>query len=125
MAGGLFGYPFEPNLKCVAFTAAVAGGYWYLPRRRWWVLVALLIAPYVAMAWYDHAYGCASKMQPTLIPFGRYVFLPLKPPGYKADFDKLPPAAIAAMDRVDHVTAWILLVLGVAYLARRRFAATA
>ena len=121
MAGGLFGErPFAFNVKCVVFTAAVAGGYWWLPRRRLWVLAVLLWLPYVAMAWYDYAYGCRDKMQPTLFPFGRYVFLPFKPPGYRAEFERMSPAQHAAMDRLDHVAGWTLAVgLGVWWLARR------
>lgn len=123
MAGGLFGnYPFAPNWKCVAFTAVVAGGYWYLPARSAWVLVALLILPYVAMSWYDYAYDCTDKLQPTLIPFGRYLFLPLKPPGYKAEFRRLPREATDAMDRLDHATAWAALVVAAVaavYFARK------
>lgn len=111
MAGGIFPErPFALNLKCVVFTAVVAGGYWYLPPRSPWVLGALLWLPYVAMAWYDYAYGCRDKMQPTLFPFGRYVFLPFKPPGYRAEFDKMSPAQIRSMDALDHVVGWTLLV---------------
>lgn len=117
MAGGIFpGYPFAPNWKCVVFTALVAGGYWYLPPGQPLILLTLLILPYVAMAWYDYMYECTNKLKPTLIPFGRTLFLPLKPPGYKAEFASLPPEAIRAMDSLDHVSAWILLVLVAYYL---------
>ena len=112
MAGGLFpGYPFAPNWKCVVFTALIAGGYWYLPPKHGVVLLALLILPYVAMAWYDYMYKCQNKLKPTLVPFGRTLFLPLKPPEYKAEFASLPPEAIRAMDSLDHVSAWVLVVL--------------
>ncbi len=112
MAGGLFpGYPFAPNWKCVWFTLAVAGGYWFLPPKNYWVLFVLLIVPYVAMSWYDYTYDCNDKLKPTLVPFGRQLFLPLKPPEYKAEFASLPPQAIEAMDRLDHISAWIVLVL--------------
>ena len=78
MSGGLYpGRPFAFNLKCIVFTAAVAGGYWWLPPRSWWVLLMLLWLPYVAMAWYDYMYDCRDKMGPTLVPFGRWLFLPL------------------------------------------------
>lgn len=111
MTGGLFGYPFVPNMKCVWFTTIMASGYWFLPPQNYAVLVALLILPYVAMSWYDEAYACSNKLKPTLIPFGRTLFLPLKPPAYKAEFASLPPEAIRVMDNVDHIFAWICLVV--------------
>ena len=50
MSGGVYtGRPFSFNLKCIVFTACVAGGYWFLPPRRWWALAALLWLPYVSM----------------------------------------------------------------------------
>lgn len=116
MAGGLFpGKSFDFNVKCIVFTIVAAGGYWYAPPRNKWVLFALLWLPYVAMAWYDYMYDCKDKMQPTLFPFGRYVFLPFKPPGYKDAFNKMPAEQIAAMDSVDHVTAWVVLVSAAFY----------
>ena len=112
MAGGLFpGYPFEPNWKCVWFTALVAGGYWWLPPKRLWILFVLLIVPYIAMTWYDYRYQCKQKLKPTLVPFGRTLFLPFKPPEYQQEFASLPPEAIDAMDRLDHAAAWILLII--------------
>lgn len=119
MAGGIFpGRPFALNIKCILFTAAVAGGYWWLPHRSWLVLGLLLWLPYVAMAWYDYAYDCRDKMGPTLFPLGRYIFLPFKPPGYQAGMAQMTPDQLDTMDRLDHVTVWTLLV-GAALLARR------
>lgn len=118
MAGGLYpGRPFSFNLKCIVFTAAVAGGYWWLPRRSWWVLLTLLWLPYVAMAWYDYAYDCRDKMGPTLVPFGRYLFLPFKPPGYKAEFDKMAQAQKDTMSRLDHAVGWTALIALLAAVA--------
>lgn len=111
MAGGIFpGKPFSFNVKCIVGTAVVAGGYWFLPPKNVWVLLGLLWLPYVAMAWYDYAYDCRDKMQPTLFPFGRYIFLPFKPPGYQAEFERMDASQIEAMDRLDHVVGWSLLV---------------
>lgn len=115
MAGGIYpGRPFSPNWKCVVFSALIAGGYWFLPPKNWFVLAFLLWAPYVALSWYDHMYACADKMGPTLIPFGRYLFLPFKPDGYKAEYRKMADAQIRTMDRVDHAAAWTLLVAALA-----------
>lgn len=116
MAGGLYpGRPFSLNPKCIAFTAAVAGGYWALPPRRWWALGLLLWLPYVAMAWYDHAYDCRDGLDPTLVPFGRYLFLPFKPGPYRRAYGKMAQAQIDAMRRLDHVLGWSLVALAATY----------
>ena len=121
MAGGIYqGRPFSFNLKCIVFTAAVAGGYWLLPPRRPWVLALLLWAPYVAMAWYDHAYDCRDKMGPTIVPFGRVLFLPFKPPGYRREFDAMAQSQKDAMARLDHVVGWTLLAGAAALVLARR-----
>lgn len=111
MAGGIFpGKPFEFNLKCIVFTAALAGGYWWLPRRNAWVLGLLLWLPYITMAWYDYAYDCRNKMQPTIVPFGRFLFLPFKPAYYKARYEQMAQSQKNAMARLDHVVGWTLVV---------------
>ena len=112
MAGGIFsGYPFVPNWKCVVFTALCTSSYWFLPPKNMFIFILLLIIPYISMAWYDYLYNCENKMKATLVPFGRYLFLPLKPSEYKATFESLPPEALKDMDTMDHISAWILLVL--------------
>lgn len=119
MAGGIYpGRPFSFNIKCIVFTAVVAGGYWALPPRRWWALALLLWLPYVAMAWYDYAYDCRDKMQPTLVPFGRTLFLPFKPAGYQREYSKMAQAQIDTMARLDHVVGWTLVVAAAAYALR-------
>lgn len=121
MSGGIFpGRPFAWNIKCIIFTILIAGGYWFLPPKNVYALFFLLWIPYVAMAWYDYSYDCQDKILPTLFPYGRYIFLPFKPAGYKAEFDKLSPDQIAAMNRVDHVTTWTLAVLTL-FLLRKKF----
>ena len=116
MAGGIFpGRPFAFNLKCILFTLAVAGGYWMSPPRNLLVLGFLMWLPYVAMSWYDYMYGCRDKMQPTIVPFGRYVFLPFKPPGYQAEYARMAQAQKDAMSRVDHAVGWTIVVAALAY----------
>ena len=111
MSGGIFpNYPFHFNIKCIIFTLFIAGGYWLLPPKNFYVLVFLLWLPYVALAWYDYSYKCQDKMMPTIIPFGRYLFLPFKPQGYKNEFNKLPPEAIQAMDTLDHIAGWTIVI---------------
>ena len=55
------------NLKCIIFTLAVAGFYWYLPRKNKWILLATLTLPYLVLAWYDFVYDCKRNMGPTYL----------------------------------------------------------
>jgi len=119
MAGGIFpGAPFRFNIKCVIFSAALAGGYWFAPSKNLFVLFFLLWFPYIAMAWYDYMYDCRNKLGPTIVPFGRYMWLPFKPPGYKAEFDKMSESQIGLMGRVDHLVGWTIVLLVLAYSFR-------
>lgn len=120
MAGGLFpGFPFEFNIKCVIFTAILAGGYWYLPPKNRWILVFLLWFPYIAMAWYDYSYNCQNKVKPHAGPFSRYIWTPFKPQGYKDAFNALPPEKIEQMNKVDHIFGWTLLAAIATYFVFR------
>ena len=119
MAGGIFpGAPFEFNIKCIIFTALLAGGYWFLPPKNIWVLFFLLWFPYLAMAWYDYMYDCRNKLGPTIVPFGRYVWLPFKPPHYQAQFNKMSESQVGAMDRMDHLVGWTILIGGALLVLR-------
>ena len=92
------------------FTIIIIIIYWFLPKNLL-ILFFLLWAPYVTLAWYDYSYKCQNKMKPTIIPYGRYLFLPFKPPDYKQEFNELPVEAIQAMDTLDHITTWSMLVI--------------
>jgi hypothetical protein len=112
MSGGIFpGHPFQFNLKCIIFTLIIAGGYWFLPPKNWFILIFLLWLPYIAVAWYDYSYDCRDKIMPTAFPFGRWLFLPFKPQKYKDEFNKLPPEQIETMNRVDHLVGWTGVIL--------------
>jgi len=112
MSGGIFpNYPFHFNIKCIIFTLIIALGYWYLPQKNIFILKFLLWLPYIALAWYDYSYKCNNKSVPTILPFARYLFLPFKPQGYKDKFNKLPKSAIHAMDTLDHVTGWTIILI--------------
>ena len=111
MAGGIFpGQPLALNIKCVIFTLMIAGGYWYLPSKNIPVLVALLYFPYLALAWYDYIYKCEYKLQPTLFPIGRWLYLPFKPDDYKQSYEDLSDQSkqkIAKWDRF-----FIFIIIG-------------
>jgi hypothetical protein len=109
MAGGLFpGYPFKFNIKCIIFTAFIAGGYWYLPHKNLLVLAFLLWFPYIALAWYDYAYKCEPHLGPTLIPLGQYFWLPFKPPSYKAEYAANKELQ-QSYQNLDHIIGWTIL----------------
>lgn len=115
MAGGIFERPFALNVKCIVFTFLISAGYWYAPRRSYPILVLTLIVPYIAMAWYDEMYQCESQLQPTIVPFGRTVFLPFKPPAYQKRYEeRISPRQKHLMRRLDHAILWTVLVLGIA-----------
>jgi hypothetical protein len=117
MAGGIFpGRPFEPNLKCIVFTVLVAGGYWWLPRRNAWVLLLLLWLPYVSMAWYDWAYHCTTKLNVTVLPFERYLFVPFKDPETRHKYATLSPSDRQFLDVIDHVATYTILLLITAWV---------
>lgn len=121
MSGGIFeSRPFAWNPKCIIFTIIIACGYWYLPSKNILVLLFLLWLPYVSLAWYDYSYDCKDKIQPTLFPYGRYLFLPFKPPSYKVEFDKLSPDQIKDMNNLDHILTWSILVSIIAYIVLRK-----
>ena len=120
MAGGLFDdQPFSLNLKCVGVTILLAAGYWYLPPKRVWILIALLYFPYLALAWYDHFYQCQITMDPTLFPFGRFVYLPFKPPEYKKKYENLSENKKRWISGFDKFLIAILFGVGIVYLASR------
>ena len=55
------------NWKCIYFTLLLSTGYWYLPPRNKWILLAMLYFPYIALAYYDHWYRCQRNMGPTYL----------------------------------------------------------
>ena len=116
MAGGIFpGQPLAFNLKCVVFSLLLSGGYWYLPHKSIPVLVAVLYFPYLALAWYDYVYSCEYKLQPTIFPFGRWLYLPFKPPDYKDAYENLSEESkekIANWDRF-----FFFIILGIVLVA--------
>jgi hypothetical protein len=49
------------------FPALVGLGYWFLPQKNKWILLALLFFPYLVLAWYDHLHRCRRTMRPTYL----------------------------------------------------------
>ena len=72
------------------------------------------------MAWYDYMYECQNKLEPTAVPFGRLIWLPFKPSGYKKKFNELPPEKIVIMDRVDHLTGWTIVISLLVYAVYKK-----
>lgn len=94
------------NWKCMYFTAVCASAYWWLPPKSLPVLFAMLTVPYIAMAHYDSTYKCDRRLKPTLVPFGRYIFLPFKPADYQEEYSRtMTPEHRRVMDKVDAGTA--------------------
>lgn len=119
MAGGVFpGQPLALNPKCIVFSLLLAGGYWYLPQKSIPVLIAILYFPYLALAWYDYFYQCKYKLQPTIFPFGRWLYLPFKPKDYKQAYEDLSPEAKEAIVKWDRF--FILIVIGIVLVLAAR-----
>lgn len=111
MAGGVFpGQPLSLNPKCIIFSLILAGGYWLLPHKSIPVLIALLYFPYLAMAWYDYTYNCSNRLNPTIFPFGRWLYLPFKPPDYKQRYDELSSDSKKTIAKWDRF--FLLVIIG-------------
>jgi UDP-N-acetylmuramyl pentapeptide phosphotransferase/UDP-N-acetylglucosamine-1-phosphate transferase len=68
MAGGVgTSRPFEVNPKCLIYSGALAGLYWYLPPKQPVVVVGYLLGGYVALAWYDELFNCDARLSANTI----------------------------------------------------------
>ena len=68
MAGGVgTSRPFEFNPKCLVYSGALAGLYWYLPPKQPAVVVGYLVGGYVALAWYDELFNCDARLSANTI----------------------------------------------------------
>ena len=106
---------FTWNIKCIIFTAIIAGGYWFLPHRNIYILTFLLWFPYLAMAWYDYLYDC-EQMLPTNLPLGRLIYLPFKPPEYQQKYKEMPTRMKKVMNSTDKLTVVLIVGALVTYL---------
>ncbi len=89
------------------------------PARNITTLVLALYLPYIVMAWLDYGLRCSFKMNPTIFPFGRWVYLPFKPPPYKKKFETLDPKVLANIRAFDKYVAILVLILVTLYVVRR------
>lgn len=123
MAGGLFDtQPFALNIKCILFTLLLAAGYWFLPGKNLVVLVALLYFPYLALAWYDYVYKCqVDLLQPTVFPFGEYLYLPFKPPDYQQRYADMPAEKKTRMKEYGRFIAAIIAGIVLLVLVHNKF----
>ena len=65
MAGGIFGRPFEMNIKCIIFSLIIISLFLYKPTFKnqislYFTLFLLFIISYVVMAWYDFFFDCTT-----------------------------------------------------------------
>ena len=63
MAGGMFGRPFQLNVKCIVFSIIVMALFLYKPNIKSPLIMSatlfgIFVIAYVAMAWYDYYYDC-------------------------------------------------------------------
>ena len=84
-----------------ALAIEISSNFYYLPKKDKVVLAFLLYIPYFLLAWYDYFANCKFRMNPTLFPFGRFIFLPMKPDPYKRRFDDLDPIVVQNIANVD------------------------
>ena len=110
---------YNYSYECFHNNMAMNGGlaslislvFYFLPKNNWVVLAFLLYIPYFLLAWYDYFANCKFRMNPTLFPFGRFIFLPMKPDPYKRRFDELDPYVVQNIANFDK---YVGVAIGVA-----------
>lgn len=86
----------------------------FLPLKNKVILGFSLYFPYFILAWYDYFSNCSFRMNPTIFPFGRFIYLPIKPESYKDKFKQLDPAIkknIENFDKYFFISIIIILVI--------------
>lgn len=98
------------NAKCIILSIALAAGYWFLPRRNKWILLAILYFTYLAIAWYDYYYRCERDMRPTYLA---YFYDFLKPPKSRQvlEWKAWPPELKRKIQRVDLIILIIIIAI--------------
>jgi|TARA_B000000477_G_C6034444_1_gene203149 hypothetical protein len=59
-------------------------------------------------------------MNPTVFPYGRWIYLPFKPSNYKEKFENIDPAVLKNIKAVDKY-ATIFILTGVSFYVASRF----
>jgi len=65
--GTLYEGPPAENAICVILTIVIAGGYWILPSKNKWVLLALIYSVYAFIADVSAMYDCKRHLGPTVL----------------------------------------------------------
>lgn len=101
------------NIPQVLFvTVLITCMIYVTPKRNKVVLAFFLYVPYFALAWYDYLTNCRYRMNPTIFPYGRYLYLPMKPDPYKQRYDELDPTVKEKIVSADHyITVSIFLFI--------------
>lgn len=88
--------------------------YTFAPHKNYYLLFAILYFSYLYMSWFDYILNCQyGKLEPTPLPFGRWLYLPFKDPEYKAKYEALCQEKKTKMDQVDTVT--LLILVGIIF----------
>jgi hypothetical protein len=91
-----------------------------LPGKNKYALIALLYFPYLVLAWHDFLLRCQFRMNPTVFPYGRWIYLPFKPTNYKEKFKNIDPVVLKNIKAVDKY-ATIFILAGVSFYAASHF----
>ena len=87
-----------------------------LPQKNKVILIFSLYFPYFILAWYDYFSNCSFKMNPTIFPFGRFIYLPIKPLPYKKRYENLDPIVKKNIENFDKYIFISLLVGFLGYI---------
>jgi hypothetical protein len=95
------------NYKCIVLSIFFGLFYWFAPSKNKWILAAILYFTYLALAWYDHFYGCTNNsLKPTFL----YSFYgALKPKDYRQEYARWKPGTKRLVASVDVGIALLLL----------------
>lgn len=89
------------------------------PAKNKTVLVLALYLPYLLMAWWDYLLNCSFRMNPTVFPFGRWVYLPFKPPPYKRKYETLDPKVMKNIKAFDKYVLIFLLTVSTLWIVKK------
>jgi len=118
-----YNYTYQCSYNYFAMTAGlstiVSLVFYHLPKKNKVAMAFLLYMPYFILAWYDFFMNCKFRMQPTIFPFGRFIYLPLKPNPYKKRYAELDPIIKKNIANFDKYVAVSLVLGGLIFLMFR------